>query len=220
MSGIILLIIVGAVVYYKMLNTPDVRLVKELSRGKTEEQAKVITYFVQKNRWKKNLSDDEYLSLVRKKCDSLKLKERALGKIGLDEDQVNEISPAMFEGFVFDNAYAKKSANGEWVSSSYQVSWVFFGSEQIYLYAYTLNMDDDNKKERTDEFFYRDVTSFSTASETETAKDNEGKQIKVDSNKFALVVPGDKLYLSMDGVKDSESIIQGVKQKLREKKSL
>jgi len=188
-------------------------------KGKTPEQVKVIEYFCkQEGCMSKNMTDDEYMSQVRAKRDSLNLKQKAVGKIGLDEDQIREIPPAMFEGFVFKNAYAKKRANGSWVSSAYQVSWIFFSSTQVYLYSYTFNMDEDKKTEKTDEFFYKDVTSFSTSSETETANSFGGKKIEVETSKFAMVVPGDKLFMSMDGVSNAEEIIQGMKQKLREKK--
>lgn len=166
----------------------------------------------------KTIDDEEYLSMIRAKRDSLNLRQKALNKIGLDEDEVSEIPPASFEGFVYKNAYAKKRANGDWVSSSYQVAWLFFSSSQIYIYRYTFNMDEDKKSESTDEFFYKDVTSFSTSSETETAHRLGDEKFEVETNKFKMVVPGDKIFVSMDGVSDSEDIIQAMKQKLREKK--
>ena len=200
-------------------NNPDKALLKEVCRGKSEEQKKVIEYFCKEEGClSKNISDDEYLQMVLRKRDSLNLKAKALGKIGLDEEEVSEISPAMFEGFVFKNAYAKQRANGKWVSSAYQVSWVFFSSTQVYIYRYTFHKDEDKKNESTDEFFYKDVTSFSTSSETETAHGLGDEKFEVETNKFCMVVPGDKLYVSMDGVEDSEAIIQAMKQKLREKK--
>lgn len=202
------------------LNTdPNAQLIEQACRGKTDEQRKVIEYFCkQEGCLSKNITDDEYMALVRKKRDSMNFRAKALNKIGLDEDEVNEIAPAMFEGFVFKNAYAKQKANGTWVSSSYQVSWVFFSSTQVYIYRHTFHMDEDKKNESTDEFFYKDVTSFSTSSESEVAHGLGDKKFEVESNKFCMVVPGDKLYVSMDGVADSESIIQAMKQKLREKK--
>ncbi len=188
---------------------------KALCKGKTPEQKKAIEYFCkQPGCLSKNISDAEYLNMVTAKRDSLKLREKALSKIGLDESEVSEIKPAMFEGFVYKNAYAKKRADGKYVSSAYQVSWLFFSSTQIYIYRCTFNMDEDKKNEGTDEFFYKDVTSFSTSSETEKTKSG----IEIESNKFCMVVPGDKLFVSMDGIEDSEAIIQAMKQKLREKK--
>lgn len=198
---------------------PNAQLIKQACMGKTEEQKKVIEYFCkQEGCLFKNMTDDEYMQLVFRKRDSMNFRAKALSKIGLDEEEVSEIPPAMFQGFVYKNAYAKKRANGQWVSSAYQVAWVFFSSTQVYIYRYTFNMDEDKKNESTDEFFYKDVTSFSTSSVTETAHGLGDKKFEVESNKFSMVVPGDKLYVSMDGVVDSESIIQAMKQKLREKK--
>lgn len=213
-----LIIIVGAVVFFKMYNSPNAKAVRAVSQGKTPEQVKVIEYFCAEGCLTSKMSDDDYLNMVRTKRDSMNFKQKALDKIGLDEDEVSEIPPAMFEGFVFKNAYAKRNAAGKWVSSAYQVSWVFFSATQIYLYSYTFNMDEDKKSERTDEFFYKDVTSFSTMSETDTAHALQDKKFEVTSEQFAMVVPGDKLFLAMGDVEDADSIIQGMKQKLREKK--
>ena len=200
-------------------NDPNKALIQAACRGKNEEQVKVIKYFVaQEGCMSKNISDDEYMSMVKAKRDALNFKQKAISKIGLDVDQIREIPPAMFEGFVFKNAYAKKRAKGSWVSSAYQVSWVFFSSTQVYIYRYTFNLDEDKKNESTDEFFYKDVTSFSTSSETESARGLGDQKFEVETAKFCMVVPGDKLFVSMDGVSDAEAIIQGMKQKLREKK--
>ena len=80
-------------------------------------------------------------------------------------------------------------------------------------------MDEDKKSERTDEFHYKDVTSFSTNSETETARGLGGNTFTVTSDQFTMVVPGDKLYVAMGDVENADEIIQGMKQKLREKKN-
>lgn len=196
-------------------NTKDVRL---LTKGKTKEQVKAIEYFCKKGCLKRVISDEEYLKLVRDKRDSMNFKQKALNKIGLDEEEVSEISPVKFEGFVYKFAYAKQNASGKWVSSSYQVSWLFFSSTQLYIYSCTFNMDDDKKNERTDEFFYKDVTSFSTFSQSDIAHDIRGNTFEITSEQFALVVPGDKLFLAMGDIKNADDIIQGMKQKLREKK--
>ena len=166
------------------------------------------------------MSDDEYSSLVKSTRDSLRLREKALSKIGLDEDELKEVPPACLEGYVFEKAWAKQKAGGKWVSSSYQVAWIFCSATQIYIYRCTFCLDESKKAESTDEFFYKDVTSVSTSSDYETVKNKnkDGKEMEVESHKFVMVVPGDKLYVSLDGVDNAESIIQAMKQKLREKK--
>lgn len=199
---------------------PNAQLIQQASVGKNEEQRKVIEYFLkQEGCLSKNMTDDEYLALVRRKRDSLNLKQKALSKIGLDEDELQEIPPIMFEGFTFKNAWSKRRANGNWVSSAYQVSWLFFSATEVYIYQYTMNMDEDKKSESTEEYFYRDVTSFNTRTETENAKDNHGNKIEIESNKFAIIVPGATLCVALDDSNgDFEAAIQGMKQKLREKK--
>lgn len=219
MNVLLIIIIMAAAVWYsKVYNSPNARAVRQLTQGKNEEQRKTIEYFCKEGCMTKTISDEEYLDMVRRKRDSMNFKQKALSKIGLDEEEVSEISPAMFEGFVYKNAYAKQNASGKWVSSAYQVSWIFFSSTQIYLYSYTFNMDEDKKNERTDEFFYKDVTSFSTLSESDTARGLGGNTFEVTSEQFAMVVPGDKLFMAMGDIQNADSIIQGMKQKLREKK--
>ena len=68
----------------------------------SDDKGKIIEYFIKpEGCLSKNMSDEEYMSLVRAKRDSLNLKQKAIGKIGLDEDQIKEIPPAMFEGVCF-----------------------------------------------------------------------------------------------------------------------
>jgi len=211
-------VLIFTIFYFLMIRPQQLRNKKKFG-DKTQEQIKVIEYFTKEESWmSKNMTDDVYLAQVKAKRDSLNLKQKALDKIGLDEDEVKEIPPAKFEGFVFRDAYAKKRANGDWISSSYQVSWLFFSATQVYLYSYTFRMDEDSKAEKTDEYFYKDVTSFSTSSESEEATGTNDKKFKVESNKFAMRVGGESVYMSMDGVPNAEQIIQGMKQKLREKK--
>ena len=219
MIYVLIILLAGAFAWYtKVYNSPNARAVRALTKGKTEEQAKTIEYFCKEGCMTKTISDDEYLNMVYRKRDAMNFKQKALSKIGLDEEEVSEISPAMFEGFYYKNAYAKQTAAGKWVSSAYQVSWIFFSSTQVYLYSHIFNMDEDKKSERTDEFFYKDVTSFSTMSETDTAHGLGGNKFEITSEQFAMVVPGDKLVMAMGDSKNADPIIQGMKQKLRETK--
>ncbi|MFD1485504.1 hypothetical protein ACFQ5J_09705 [Lacticaseibacillus baoqingensis] len=224
MAGILVIIIVAAGVYYKMVYaTPNAKAVRQLTRGKNEEQKKVIEYFTRQGCLVKTMSDAEYLDLITKKRDSLNLRDKAISRIGLDEDEIKEISPIRLEGPVFKNAYSKKMDNGKFTSSRYQVTWIFFSKTQVHLYTYTFDMDEDKKQESTEEYFYQDVTSFTTSNMTETAKYMDGqveKTREVETSKFKMVVPGDQMLVAMDGdVQSAEESIQGMKSMLREKKS-
>ena len=194
--------------------------------GKKEEQRKVISYLFDKPVTEggcfdndKFMTDEEFMQIVKEKRDSLDLYNRAIKKIGLDEDELAEMPPVCFEGFIFDKVWAKKTKSGDYVSSSYQVSWIFFSSDQIYLYQYIIYLDEDKKKESTEEYFYTDVTSFATRTETETAK-NGGQDYEVETSKFVMVVPGATLSVAVeDSAGDFEEAVRRMKHKLREKKN-
>ena len=96
---------------------------------------------------------------------------------------------------------------------------LFFSSTQVYLYVVEFKLDASSKKESTNEFFYKDVTAFSTVSETVKAKVFGDVELEVDTIEFAMTVPGDKLRVAINGTESREASIQAMKQKLREKKA-
>lgn len=224
---IVIVAIVALYVWWKKSHYNDSPWVKERIKGRSDNQKAVIRYFCNDDAClsKKPISDQEYDEMVREVLRSNDYRKKALSKIGLDEDQVTEIEPVHFEGFQFDKqSLAKQGDDGKYRSSKYQVSWLFFSGTQVYLYQNTFNMDEDGKKESTEEYFYKDITNFSTSTDTvETPvydkKENKTFLQNVDSNRFALTVPGDKFYCSMEQNDYTERAIQGMKAMLREKKN-
>ena len=173
----------------------------------------------------------------------MNFKQKALDKIGLDESQVNEIEPVHFENYYglgvnrtsgdlsFWPKYfwIKKGADGVFRSNAYQVSWLFFGDKQVYVYQHTMVLSEDNKNERTEEYFYKDITNFSTAS---TSEEQEARFFKkgciggkitvvrtmVETDRFTIIVPGDKFNCALRKDDKTDARVQGMKSKLREKK--
>lgn len=221
---------IGLWVWWRMTHYNDPKWLKERFKLKerTDEQKAVLRYFCNDPAClsKKPITDEEYDNMVLKVLNSNDYKQKALSKIGLDEDQVKEIEPVHFEGFIFDDqSYYKLGKDNKYRSTKYQVSWLFFSATQVYLYQNTFNMDEDGKKERTEEYFYKDITNFSTTSETNECRFYDPKKDKeilqnVDTNSFVIIVPGDKFYCSLDQNDYTERAIQGMKTMLREKKSV
>jgi hypothetical protein len=217
-----------------------------LLKGRTDEQQKVIKYFKKPvGCFSKNITDEEYDALVQRKVESMGFKQKALDKIGLDETQVNEIEPVHFENYYGVGLnretnkdrywptylWVKRGIDGKLRTNAYQVSWLFFSNKQVYVYQFTLNLNEDGKNERTEEYFYKDITNFSTTSDS--AEQEEIIQTKgclgigakttierknLDTDRFALIVPGDKFFCELVKNDYSESRIQAMKAKLREKK--
>lgn len=204
---------------------------KKLLKGRTAEQKKVILYF-QGGGGCLNpaMKDEEFDAMVNALPETSDFRKKALAKIGLDEEEVNEIEPVHFEGYLFDDrrAHAKAGDDRKWRSSMYQFSWLFFSATQVYVWQYTINLAEDGRKEATEEYFYKDITNFSTSSDTVEMKvldkvsctgNKKYVRTNVDSNRFTLVVPGEKFGCSMEQNDYTERAIQGMKAKLREKKA-
>ncbi|WIL21299.1 hypothetical protein [Geothrix sp.] len=175
------------------------------------------------------MPDQEFEAILGKALTGTDWRKKALDKIGLDESEVREIEPVRFEGYVFDgNVFVKRGKDGVWRSSAYQLTWLFFSSTQVYVWQNTFNLNEGGKKERTEEYFYKDITNFSAQSDTEEKETlasggcmGSPKVVReqVHTNRFQLTVPGEKLFCSMQQNEYTEKSIQGMKAKLREKKN-
>ena len=226
MGGVIFLVIfVGILALYfgKPFKKDSGRARYDLySKDKTEEQKKVLRYFLLKNdggclaKETNNLvSDSEFNRLVENFLDRNNLKQEALDRIGVDESQVQEVKPINFWGFLYDANYRKWNNKGDFKSSSVQTSWLFFSKDQVYLFQKTMKLDENSTNFRTEEYFYKDIVNFSTRTEE---RDLAGR--KYIENTFSVIVPGDKFDCTLLPNMDSaERSIQGMKAKLREKKN-
>lgn len=208
---------------------------EELNRrlkGKGSEEQKVIKYFLAEGCMAglTGMKDEEYEGMIMAKLNGLNLRERALNKIGLDEDQVSEIAPVYFHGYEYDpnkkgldRDLAKVGGDGRLRTSRYSGTWLFFSADQVYMYSYAFDMTSGSKKERTEEYFYRDITNFSTSSETVESIKAKGcgggfEAVSQDMDVFSLVVPGDRFTCSISGVPDADSSVTAMKNQLRAKK--
>ncbi|MBR6489645.1 MAG: hypothetical protein IKT03_03830 [Muribaculaceae bacterium] len=197
--------------------------IEKLRKGKNPEQKKVISYFLDNERccFGEKVTDKEIDEIVQAKTNELS-KNMVFGRLGIAEEHVTALAPVQFKGYVIDNAFVKKGKDGVFRSSRYQVSWLFFSNEQVYFYQKTFSLIDDSKKENIEEYFYKDITSFSSLINTEqySVYDKNGEIVahgSLDSQYFALTVPGEKM-LCATGI-GCDNVIRGMKELLREKKN-
>lgn len=206
----------------------------DLLRGKTSEQQAIIKFFYGASGGclSSGMTAQQYQEKVDARLRTLNTRQMALKKLGIDEDEVREIEPVSFEGYVFtdksDNLVARASAN-TWVSSDYQITWLFFGEKELFIYQYSFSMTSDSKRENTMQYFYQDVTNFAAASDTYQkwaseskggcSGGNEYRQVSTDAEEFKIVVPGDTLRCSMTPTDSTDAAIRGMRNKLREMKN-
>lgn len=206
----------------------------DLCRGKNSEQQAIIKFFYGSSGGcmsSSGMTYQQYQEKVSARLAGLNTKDMALRKLGIDEDEVREIDPVSFEGYLYtdkkDNLVAR--AGSGWVSSDYQITWLFFGEKELFIYQYTFSMISDSKRENTMQYFYQDVTNFAAASETYQKWTSEPKggcsggvdymQVSADADEFKIVVPGDTLRCSMTPTDSTDAAIRGMRNKLREMKN-
>lgn len=211
--------------------------IKNYKKGKTDEQKDCIDFLYNdsgcgcgKALFLK-YTMESYEQLVANKLLNLNLRQRAIDKIGLDEDEISEIPPIVLSGYVYESnsdVVLVHAENGRAVSSRFNVSWIFFSKTQLYAYSYTFDTISDNTYEKTQDFFYQDITCFTTLQRVvenieikmkgclkkgSTAVKNN---YVVDS--LNIQVPGASFSFSMRNNDTLEQSIQAAKAMLRERK--
>lgn len=93
------------------------------------------------------------------------MQSMALQKLCIDESQVKEINPIFLDGYYFDDEdtdiYIKTGKDNVDRCSKYQLAYIFFSREQIYLYSYLFDLTNSKITEETVEYFYKDITGIS-----------------------------------------------------------
>ncbi len=230
-----MIVVVILVIAFALLWAKQNLEIAKLCKGLSPDHKKVMKYLFGGMLVFGKITDEQYDEMVQAKLKSLNLKKKALDKIGLDESQVNEIAPINIQGFDLSNDVKKARRyaiyNGKdnvARSTQYEAVWLFFSDTQVYMYKYHFDMLSDNKKEITEEYFYKDITNFSTSDETvEVTKYKQtlsgkkpDKTYTRDYSRFSLAVTsGDKFYCSTTNTNNVDDTINAMKQKLREKKN-
>ena len=164
---------------------------------------------------RKTVSDAEYDKAVQSALEFLK--EQALEKLGVDEDEVSEIEPILFGGYDYSNyTLSKQGEDGIWRTNKYEVVYLFFSQNEVHCYTLEFSTSESKTRESTDVYFYKDVVSVSTCSKSVKI---EGYEYEYEM--FKLVTAGGTvLEVSLKDVeKNSRNSINAMRQLLREKKA-
>lgn len=194
-----------------------------LLRGATPDQKRAIKYFIPDTGCAGlfgGVKDEEYDAIVNSLRNSCNSYQRAIDKIGLDEDELKEIPPVYLYGYE-DSPFSKTTLAGAYRTNLYSVSHLFFSSTQVYLYQLVFNTMKNERSERTEEYFYKDITNFSTSTDMVESFRSGGclgtpAKVSVEVQRFSLVVHGDKFTCATYGNIDPQ--VKAMKNKLREKK--
>lgn len=147
------------------------------------------------------------------------MKARALQKLGIDEDEVNEIAPISFDGFVYDNALIKRGKDGKHRSSKYQAVMFFFSGSEVHCYTYDFSIVESSQSESTDVYFYKDIVSVSTQTEGSEYSVGKGKSSKFDYEYFKLTTSaGTSISCAVRNIDDAQRSVNGLRNLIKIKK--
>lgn len=181
--------------------------------------------------------DTEFDKFYAARVAKLNPKKAAILKLGLElnPDIVDEKdrSPQELEDFPqmpfplrgsrYDSYY-RFCKDGQVRTDAQEVTWLFFGKDQIYIYTVQFKLTEDSKKkENTQEFFYTDIVSVSIRTNTVELNDKKGfgsgKEDSVETEEFRLVVPGDKMLFAFTSNDEVSGSIKGMKDLIRTKRT-
>lgn len=164
------------------------------------------------------------------------IKERALTKLGVDEDEVKEIPPIIMGDYVYPKVDVEKNADGKvkvtvhgelkkgddskWRSAEYKVVMLFFSQNELHCYSRTFSTATKNvSAEITEVYFYQDIVSASTATFQDNFKDAEGKEITVTREGFSLTTKGGTSFtVNVANAQYAQQSVNAMRALLREKK--
>jgi hypothetical protein len=152
------------------------------------------------------------------------LQERALSKLGLDPDQVRLIEPVIANGYLFasigDDVLIKLGKDKKFRASNYEGVVIFFSEHQLHSYKFQFSLvNPDEFRESTDEYFYRDVVSVATSSESYKVRLISGESRQVTWEEFKLTTSGATSIRS--SIRDQSSVaksIAGARNLIRDRK--
>lgn len=157
------------------------------------------------------------------------LKEQALNKLGLDEDEIKIAPPLFLKSYSFGTSVLgdktnremcdKKGSDGYWRSPEVVLTAWFFTEDQIYHYVKVASLVSDAKKETTDEFFYKDVVSVKTDTLERRVTNPDGEEEKQNITAFILRnMGGEVTEDACDNSEYADSAVRAMRNLLKQKK--
>lgn len=196
------------------LDSPDL---KKECKEKDETERKTLRYFRAYYNLPLVISDNEYEDLIISKLPADQLKEQGMDVIGIQDHQINLAAPIAFRSYVYgDDVLEIKGRDGTWRSSEPQLTWLLFGKQQVYVYMFSMRLDNSIQREVSQEIFYSKFASIRTEQKRKERVIDDVKYI-MSYYKFTIFFSGDSLSLTLPILgNENETKIKGMRNLIRE----
>lgn len=166
------------------------------------------------------ISHEEYEELVKKHIEKIGAEKLGLERLGLDESQVKEVKPIILADKEIDS-YSLEVYDSEKHrihSSTQYVMYLYITDDQLYVYKLQFDMCCNKTEEWTSEFFYKDICDVSSHVERNIIAIGKEK-FEYSTVAFSIVSSNSSIGFKMDADNQNTASIQGMKQKIRERKN-
>jgi hypothetical protein len=162
------------------------------------------------------------------------LQQRALDKLGLDEDQVKQAAPISFWGWSFGKSKLNDDANNKAHdivgkdqvrrSPIIDITWLFFTATEIQVYVKTCSLVSALTQEYTESHFYKTIVSVKTQSrEVQLVDRRTGLELPNQKAKIETFVlrntGGEDICMSVQDTILAENSVKAMRNLLREKQA-
>lgn len=176
-------------------------------------------------------SDAEIEAQAKAMFDELDAK--AFKKLGIDPSEVSLAKPVTFWGFRFEypsilgdiennKAIWVCGKDGKDRSSEVTMTGFYFGENSVYCYERTQSLVSDALKEKTEEYFYKDIVSVKTDSSNIPFVDEKGNVIagrRIRSEAFILTnMGGERKDCPVAVASEAEAAVGAFRTLLKQKK--
>jgi len=116
----------------------------------------------------RGVSDEELDEVLKKRMVKLDLLQNGLKSLQIDETQTSELPPVCIENYNMDenneNLLVAKGNDDIIRTSCYQADCLYFTTEQLCIYQYIFDISNgiNFQGEKTNNFFWQDITKFSS----------------------------------------------------------
>lgn len=202
----------------------DMALGRDTSlKGKTTEQQDVIKYFTEENGCfkKRHVSDAQFDAIVANQISRIDFYHNAINKLNIDEEEFKEVEPIKFEATPFKlSALHYFGKDDVMRSSNREFTYIFTTDKQFFVYSYVMNFNNNERKERAQEYFLKDVVSITTEDTTEKVSIWGGSKRNEVVTELVIKMTNEDFRCTIkSNDQEASNGVQALKAKLREFKT-
>ena len=183
----------------------------------------------------KTVKDEEIDAMLASEME--KLEHNALNKLGLEKDEISYADPIKFCGWNYSDSTGSRNISDKtiddlddkcgkdekWRSPVAELHFFAFSENTVHYYCKYISLVSDTNREKTEEYFYKDIVSVRTDTKVISRWDSSKKEVdsskKIKINTFDITTSGGVgIACSVYDSNIAESAVNAMRSLLKQKK--